>query len=52
MIITDLRHIARQVSMTPALQKAIDFYNQSLPIAQLVGNRLRQATSLGNIGRL
>ena len=28
MIITDLRHIARQVSMTPALQKAIDFLSR------------------------
>ena len=35
MIVTDIRHVSHQVSMTPALQKGIDFLRrpdiQSLP---------------------
>ncbi|MFM6267596.1 MAG: tetratricopeptide repeat protein, partial [Dolichospermum sp.] len=31
-------------------QKALDYYNQALPIYRAVGNRSGEATTLNNIG--
>ncbi|MFN8489742.1 MAG: tetratricopeptide repeat protein [Caldilineaceae bacterium] len=33
-------------------QKALDFYNQALPLRRAVGDKVGEATTLNNIGRV
>jgi CHAT domain-containing protein/uncharacterized protein HemY len=47
---TTLNNIGRVYSALGEKQKALDFYNQALPIRRAVGDRGGEATTLNNIG--
>ncbi|PWT90634.1 MAG: hypothetical protein C5B55_09430, partial [Blastocatellia bacterium] len=45
-----LNNIANVYADLAEYQKALEFYNEALPIKRAMGNRLGEATTLGNIG--
>jgi CHAT domain-containing protein len=46
---TTLNYIGRVYSDLAEKQKALEFYNQSLPLSRAVGNKAGEAANLGNI---
>ena len=52
MLFRSLNNIGAVYDALGEKQKALDFYNQALPILRAVGDRGVEATTLNNIGRV